>query len=52
MRIWKKMLVVCCLLAMMVPAFGCSEEGPMEKAGKEVDQAVEKATDTVKESTE
>ncbi|MGE4194144.1 MAG: hypothetical protein AB7E51_12200 [Pseudodesulfovibrio sp.] len=40
MQMWKKILVMFCLLAVMLPAFGCSEEGPMEKAGKKADQAM------------
>lgn len=48
MNIWKKILLVCCLLAMMLPAFGCQEEGPMEKAGKQIDEAAEEATDAAK----
>ncbi len=44
MKLLKKCIVITCLLAFMVPAFsGCSEEGPMEKAGKKMDQAAEDA---------
>lgn len=48
MKIWKKIVVVACLLALMVPAFGCKEEGPAEKAGREIDQAAEEAVDAAK----
>jgi len=48
MKFWKKLIVVACLLAMMVPAFGCSEEGPAEKAGKQLDKAAQDAADTAK----
>ena len=52
MKLWKKMIVVLCLLAMMVPAFGCSEEGPMEKAGKKLDQAAEDASDAAQDAAD
>ncbi|WP_203529336.1 hypothetical protein [Pseudodesulfovibrio sp. JC047] len=48
MKTWKKCLIVICALAMLVPAFGCSEEGPMEKAGKQLDQAADDAADAAK----
>jgi len=48
MNIWKKLIIIGCILAMMVPAFGCSEEGPAEKAGKEIDRAVDDAKDQAK----
>ncbi len=46
------------LLLMALGAFftiagvGCQKEGPMEKAGEKVDQAVEEAADKVDEATE
>lgn len=48
MKLWKKMVVVGCLLTLMVPVFGCQEEGAMEKAGKQLDQAAEEAEDSVR----
>jgi len=52
MKLWKKLILVACMLAMMVPAFGCSEEGPMEKAGKQLDEAAEDAGDAAKKMFE
>ena len=52
MKMWKKVVMMFCLLAVMLPAFGCSEEGPMEKAGKQMDQAVEDAGDAAKDAGE
>lgn len=49
---WKKLVLAACLLAMIVPAFGCSEEGEMEKAGKKIDQAVDDASKAAKEMFE
>lgn len=48
MKLWKKLIVIGCLLALMAPTFGCKEEGPMEKAGKQMDQAADDAKDSVK----
>jgi outer membrane lipoprotein-sorting protein len=49
MKMWKKIMVVACLLALFVPAFsGCSEEGPMEEAGKQLDKAADDAGDAAK----
>lgn len=50
MKLWKKALVVACMLALFVPALsGCQEEeGTMEKAGKQLDKAADEAGDTVK----
>lgn len=35
-------------ITMIVALFACQKEGPAERAGKEVDQAVEKAKDVVR----
>ena len=43
MKLLKKILVVACLVAVLAVAFGCTEEGPMEKAGKKIDKAAEQA---------
>lgn len=52
MKLWKKIVIVACLLALMVPTFGCSEEGKMEKAGKKMDQMLDDASDAVKKAAE
>lgn len=52
MEMLKKLIVMVCLLAMMIPAFGCSEEGEMEKAGKKLDQAAEDAADAAKDAAD
>lgn len=52
MKIWKKCVLAFCLMAVMVPAFGCSEEGAMEKAGKKMDQAVEDASDAAQDAAD
>lgn len=52
MKTWKKLVVAACLLAMLIPAFGCSEEGEMEKAGKKIDQMADDASDAAEEAAE
>ncbi|WP_243544451.1 hypothetical protein [Pseudodesulfovibrio tunisiensis] len=52
MKLWKKIVVVACILAFMLPAFGCSEEGPAEKAGKKIDQTVDDAKDAARKAFE
>lgn len=48
MKPWKKLIFVACIVVFAGAAFGCSEEGPAEKAGKQIDQATEKAADAAK----
>ncbi|WP_272701513.1 transport-associated protein [Desulfovibrio sp. Fe33] len=50
MKTWKKFVVAACLVLFAFAAFGCSEEGPMEKAGKKIDQAAEDAGDAAKDA--
>lgn len=52
MKLWKKLILIGCILAMMIPTFGCSEEGSMEKAGKKMDQAAEDAANAAKKAFE
>lgn len=48
MKLLKKLVIVACILAMLVPALGCESEGPMEEAGKKIDQAAEDAEEAAK----
>lgn len=48
MKFWKKLIVVACLFALLIPAVGCQEEGAAEKAGKKIDQAADDAKDAAK----
>lgn len=43
---------VALLLAAPLVLGGCEKEGPMERAGKKVDEAVEKAGDAVEKATD
>ncbi len=36
-------------VSLLIPAFGCEQEGPAEKAGKKIDEAVEKTKEKTKE---
>ena len=40
------------LVAMSGALFGCEKEGPMERAGEKIDEAVEKAGDAVEKATD
>ena len=48
MRISKMIIVTVMICTLMGAMVGCSEEGPAEKAGKKVDQAIEDAKDGAK----
>lgn len=49
----KKMIVLGSVLAFLgIGAFGCEQEGPAERAGKEIDEAAEQAGEKVEELTE
>ncbi|WP_320173851.1 YtxH domain-containing protein [Maridesulfovibrio sp.] len=41
----KKMAYVLCLVALLGAVSGCGEEGPAEKAGKKIDEAMDQAKD-------
>ncbi len=43
MNFWKRILAIVVAVIMLAACIGCSKEGPAEKAGKEMDKAVEKA---------
>jgi hypothetical protein len=50
----KKFLLICVFVAFaLTTAAGCQkQEGPLEKAGKQVDKAVEKAGDKIDEAAD
>ena len=41
MKIGKSLIAVLAMIALIVGFSGCAKEGPLEKAGKKVDKAVE-----------
>ncbi|XPV75757.1 MAG: transport-associated protein [Desulfovibrio sp.] len=48
MRVTKIILVAMMICTLFLSVVGCSEEGPAEKAGKQIDNAVKDAKDGVK----
>ena len=50
MAIFKKFMIVAMLLAFVSVGFGCQSEGPAEKAGKKIDQTIEKAGDALEDA--
>jgi len=48
----KQVLTVAVLAGALVFLGGCEEEGPMERAGEEVDQAVEDTGDAIEKGTD
>lgn len=47
-----RILCISLLLAVMLPVAGCSDEGGAEKAGKELDKALDSAGDALKNVTD
>jgi outer membrane lipoprotein-sorting protein len=45
----RKIAVLLMVVALAMPLAACQEEGPAEKAGKKLDEAVDTATDKAKE---
>lgn len=45
-----RMLIFAACIAGLVAVAGCEQEGPAEKAGKEIDQTVEKAGEKAEET--
>ena len=50
MNTLKRVLIIGCFMALLLPASGCSEEGSMESAGKKMDQMVQDAEDSVNDA--
>jgi hypothetical protein len=52
MSIFKRSILCLVAAGLIMGMIACEKEGPMEKAGKSVDQAIEKTEKTIKEKTE
>ncbi len=52
MSILKRSILSLIAAGLIMGLAGCEKEGPMEKAGKAVDESVEKAEKAIKEKTE
>lgn len=51
MKSFISLVIVVLAVSMTMLFTACDTNGPAEKAGKKIDQAVEKTTDTVKDAT-
>ncbi len=51
MKLRMKMFVLCAIACFAFGVAGCGEEGTAEKAGKEVDQALESTKEKLEEAT-
>lgn len=45
-------ITVLMTIVLMVGPFGCTKEGPVEKAGKKIDKAIEKAGEQIEKAGE
>ena len=52
MSIFKRSILSLVAAGLILGLVACEKEGPMEKAGKKVDEAVEKTEKAIKEKTE
>jgi hypothetical protein len=43
----RSVIAVLIMIVLMVGPFGCTKEGPAEKAGKKIDKAMEKAGEQI-----
>lgn len=52
MKTWKKIMAVFCGIALVVSLSACEKEGPAEKAGKKVDESMEKSQQMMEDAGE
>ena len=52
MTISKKLSTVVCAGLVVLVLGGCEQEGPAERAGEQIDEAIEKAGDKVEKATD
>ena len=50
--LFRKILILCISSFFIFTFIGCENEGPAENAGKQIDQAVDSAKESVEEATE
>jgi hypothetical protein len=50
MSMLRKVLLILCSVMIVIAFIGCRKEGPAEKAGKQIDKAVEKTGDKLEEA--
>jgi len=52
MSISKKLLFTLCAGVVVIRLVGCKQEGPVERAGKTIDEAVEKTGEQIEKAVE
>ena len=52
MSISKKLLFTLCAGVVVIGLVGCKQEGPVERAGKTIDEAVEKTGEQIEKAAE
>lgn len=50
MKVIKYAIWVLCLVGLLAVGTGCEQEGPAEKAGKQIDQTIEEAGDAIEDA--
>ncbi len=50
MKICKSVIAILAMTVLFVGVSGCKKEGPLERAGKSVDKAVEKSGDQIEKA--
>ena len=48
----QSVITVLMMIVLMVGLYGCTKEGPLEKAGKKVDKAIEKTGEQIEKAGE
>ena len=51
MLFFKKLFLILAITLLLGGMYGCEKEGPAERAGKNIDKALESARDTVDDAT-
>ncbi len=51
MKLFKKLTMIAVVVLFVAGMYGCQKEGPAERAGKNIDKALEGAKDAVKDAT-
>lgn len=50
MNVMKYGVLALCLVGFLAVGTGCEQEGPAEKAGKQIDQTIEEAGDAIEDA--
>ena len=47
MKIWRSVIAALVMIFLFIGISGCKKEGPLERAGKSIDKAIEKTGDQI-----